>query len=88
MGNLIEVYKTYDPMEASLAKAKLMDEEIWFEITGESQLTVTMETFNTPLARMALKQPIKIFVKPEDEERAKLALYTDKSNLLNDDYEY
>lgn len=88
MKNLVEVFKTYDPMEANLAKAKLMDEEIWFEITGDSQLTVTMEAFNTPLTRMALKQPIKIFVKTEDVERAKSALYTDRSNLLNEDYEY
>ncbi len=88
MENLVEVFKTYDPMEASLAKAKLTDEEIWFEITGDSQLSITMETFNTPLTRMALKQPIKIFVRPEDEEKAKSALFTDRSNLLNDDYEY
>lgn len=88
MEDLIEVFRTYDPMEANLAKAKLMDEEIWFEIKGDSQLTITMETFNTPLTRMALKQPIIIYVIPEDVEKAKKALFTDRSNLLNDDYEY
>ncbi|MCX7832679.1 MAG: hypothetical protein N2490_00495 [Ignavibacteria bacterium] len=88
MEGLKEIFRTYDPMEANLAKAKLMDEDIWFEITGDSQLTITMETFNTPLTRMALKQPIIIYVKPDDEERAKNALFTDRSNLLNEDYDY
>jgi hypothetical protein len=37
---------------------------------------------------MALKQPIKFFVKEEDYERAKTIIDKDNSDLLQDDLEY
>lgn len=88
MEGLLEVHVTYDPMEASLIKAKLSDEEIPFKITGDFNLTMSMETFNTQLSRMALKRPIKFFVKEKDFEIAKVAINTDKSSFFDDDLEY
>jgi hypothetical protein len=85
---MVEVYTTYDSMEANLIKAKLRDEEIEFTVQGDSDLSVTMETFNSQLSRMALKQPIKFFVTEKDVEFAKIAINTDRSNLLQDDFEY
>lgn len=85
---MVEVYTTYDSMEANLVKAKLRDEEIDFAVKGDSDLTITMETFNTELSRMATKQPIKFFVAEKDVEFAKIAINTDKSGLLQDDLEY
>ena len=83
-----EVYTTYDPMEASLIKAKLSDEEIPFEVTGDFNIAISMETFNTELGRMALKRPIKFFVQEKDLEIAKVAINTDKSSFFEDDMEY
>ncbi len=84
----VEIFTTYDPVEAEIVITKLKDEEIEYTITGNAQLSVTMETFNTPLSRMALKQPIKIFVKEKDAEHAKKSITTDQSDLLQDDLEY
>ena len=86
--NLKELKITYDPMEASLIQAKLDDEEIEYKVTGNSNLTMTMDTFNSGISRMALKQPIKFFVKEEDYERAKTIIDKDNSDLLQDDLEY
>ncbi|MBK8983770.1 MAG: DUF2007 domain-containing protein [Ignavibacteria bacterium] len=83
-----EVYTTYDPMEASLIKAKLSDEEIMFEVTGDFNIAISMETFNTELGSMALKRPIKFFVQEKDIEIAKVAINTDKSSFFEDDMEY
>lgn len=83
-----EVYVTYDPMEANLIKAKLTDEDIPFSVTGTSNITMTMETFNSSLSRMALKQPIKFFVTPDFYELALAAINTDRSSMLGDDLEY
>ena len=85
---LVEVYVTYNPMEASLVRAKLNDEEIFFNVTGDYNISVSMETFNTQLGRIALKRPIKFFVKESDAEIAKVAINTDKSSLLDEDLEY
>jgi hypothetical protein len=85
---MIEVFVTYDPMEASLVKAKLSDEEIPFTVTGDYNISITMETFNTQLGRIALKRPIKFFVHESHYELAKVAINTDKSSLLEDDLEY
>ncbi|MBN1634274.1 MAG: DUF2007 domain-containing protein [Ignavibacteria bacterium] len=84
----VEIFTTYDPIEAEIVITKLKDEEIEFTVKGTTQLSVTMETFNTPLTRMALKQPIKIFVKENDAEKAKKSVTTDQSDLLRDDLEY
>ena len=84
----MEVFVTYDPMEANLVKAKLTDEEIPFNVTGDFDISFTMETFNTELGRMALKRPIKFFVEEGDFELAKVAINTDKSSLFDDDLEY
>ena len=84
----MEVFVTYDPMEASLVKAKLNDEEISFRVTGDYNIAVSMEMFNTKLGRMALKRPIRFFVQEEDFELAKVAINTDKSSFLEDDLEY
>lgn len=86
--NLTEVYLTYDPMEASLIKAKLTDEDIPFRVTGDTNVTITLETFNSPLSRMALKQPIKFFVPESYYEIALVAINTDNSSMLGDDLEY
>ena len=83
-----EVYTTYDPMEVSLIKAKLSDEEIPFEVTGDFNIAISMETFNTELGRMALKRPIKFYVQEKDIEIAKVAINTDKSSFFEDDMEY
>lgn len=88
MDDLLEVYVTYDPMEANLVKAKLNDEEIFFKITGDFNIAISMETFNTELSRMALKRPIKFFVMEKDFEIAKVAINTDKSSFFEDDMEY
>lgn len=85
---MTEVFVTYDPMEASLIKAKLTDEEIPFNVTGDFNVTMSMETFNTQLGRIALKRPIKFFVRESDLELAKVAINTDKSSLLDEDLEY
>jgi|WetSurMetagenome_2_1015567.scaffolds.fasta_scaffold1560946_1 hypothetical protein len=86
--NLKEVYVTYDPMEASLIQAKLDDEEIEYNVKGNSNLTMTMDTFNAQISRMALKQPIKFFVKEEDYDKAKAVIEKDNSDMLQDDLEY
>lgn len=88
MDDLVEVHVTYDPMEANLIKAKLTDEEILFKITGDFNIAISMETFNTELSRMALKRPIKFFVHEKDFEMAKIAINTDKSSFFDDDLEY
>ncbi|HMS63831.1 MAG TPA: hypothetical protein PKD83_01105 [Ignavibacteria bacterium] len=85
---LTEIFITYDPMEANLVKAKLRDEEIEFNVTGDYNITMSMETFNTQLGRIAMKRPIKFFVKESDIELAKVAINTDKSSLMDDDLEY
>jgi hypothetical protein len=88
MDNPVEVHVTYDPMEANLIKAKLTDEDIPFNVTGDSNVTMTMETFNSSLSRMALKQPIKFFVEQMNYENALAAINTDRSSMLGDDLEY
>lgn len=85
---MIEVYTTYDPMEANLIKAKLADEGIAFSVTGDFDIAMSMESFNTPIGRIALKRPIKFFVTEGDVEIAKTAINTDKSSFLDDDLEY
>jgi hypothetical protein len=75
-------------MEASLIKAKLTDENIPFNATGDFNITMSMETFNTEIGRMALKRPIKFFVPEEFFELAMVAINTDNSSMLPDDYEY
>lgn len=85
---MIEVFVTYDSMEANLVKAKLRDEEIEFAVKGDSDIAITMETFNSQLSRMAMKQPIKFYVAEKDVEFAKIAINTDNSDLLKDDLEY
>ncbi|MBK7252558.1 MAG: hypothetical protein IPI04_01230 [Ignavibacteria bacterium] len=76
---LVEVYVTYDPMEASLVRAKLTDEEIFFNVTGDYNISVSMETFNTQLGRIALKRPIKFFCK----KKAMRKLQKSPSILIN-----
>ena len=85
---MIEVFTTYNPMEANLIKAKLTDEEIPFKVTGDYNIATTMEAFNTELGRMAMKRPIKFFVPESHIELAKTAINTDNSSLLEDDLEY
>jgi hypothetical protein len=85
---MVEVYTTYDPMEANLIKAKLTDEEIIFNVTGDFDIALSMETFNTQMGRIALKRPIKFFVAEKDVEFARIAINTDKSSFLEDDLEY
>lgn len=84
----VELVVTYDPMEASLIQAKLDDEEIVYSVKGSGNLAMTMDTFNAEITRMALKQPIKFFVKEEDYDRAKSIIEKDNSDLLQDDLEY
>lgn len=84
----MEVFVTYDPMEANLVKAKLADEEIPFNVTGDFNIAFTMDSFNTELGRMALKRPIKFFVEEKYFELAKVAINTDSSSLLDDDLEF
>ncbi|MCY7361916.1 MAG: hypothetical protein LH629_07610 [Ignavibacteria bacterium] len=85
---MTEVFVTYDPMEANLVKAKLADEEIPYKVTGDYNIAITMETFNTVMGRIALKRPIKFFVEEDFMELAKAAINTDNSSLLGDDLEY
>ncbi len=85
---MVEVFITYDPMEANLVKAKLTDEEIPFRVTGDYNIAITMETFNTTMGRIALKRPIKFFVPESHLELAKIAINTDNSSLMEDDLEY
>lgn len=85
---MLEVYMTYDPMEANLVKAKLTDEDIPFRVTGDYNIAVSMETFNTTMGRIALKRPIRFFVPESYFELAKVAIFTDKSSLMDDDLEY
>lgn len=85
---MTEVFVTYDPMEASLIKAKLTDEDIPFNVTGDFNISSSMETFNTQLGRMALKRPIKFYVNESDIELAKTAINTDNSSMLDEDLEY
>jgi len=86
--NFKELVVTYDPMEASLIQAKLADEEIEYSVKGNSNLSMTMDTFNAEITRMALKQPIKFYVKEEDYDKAKKIIDTDNSDMLKDDLEY
>jgi hypothetical protein len=85
---MIEVFTTYDPMEANLVKAKLTDEEIPFRVTGDYNIAISMETFNTTMGRIALKRPIKFYVPESLSEIAKVAINTDKSSFMEDDLEY
>ena len=86
--NFKELVVTYDPMEASLIQAKLDDEEIEYSVKGNSNLSMTMDTFNAEITRMALKQPIKFYVKEEDYDKAKKIIDTDNSDMLKDELEY
>ena len=88
VNNLVEVFLTYNPMEASLVRAKLSDEEIPFTVTGDYNISISMETFNTELGRIALKRPIRFFVEERNYELAKVAINTDNSSLLKDDFDY
>jgi hypothetical protein len=88
MYQFVEVFTTYDPMEANLIKAKLSDENIPFTVKGDFSIAYSMEAFNTTLGRMALKQPIKFFVAEEYFEIAKVAINTDRSSFMGDDLEY
>jgi hypothetical protein len=45
--DFIEVFLTYDPMEAKLVQARLSDAEIPFSTLGDTELTLTLETFNS-----------------------------------------
>ncbi len=85
---MVEVFVTYDPMEANLVKAKLTDEEIPFRVTGDYNIAISMETFNTTIGRIALKRPIKFFVPESHIELAKIAINTDNSSFMEDDLEY
>ena len=85
---MIDGFVTYDPMETSLVKAKLTDEEIPFRVTGDYNIAISMETFNTAMGRIALKRPIKFYVPESLSEIAKVAINTDKSSFLEDDLEY
>ena len=85
---MTEVFVTYDPMEANLVKAKLTDEEIPFRVTGDYNIAISMETFNTAMGRIALKRPIKFYVPESHFELAKVAINTDRSSFLEDDLEY
>lgn len=85
---MTEVFVTYDPMEANLVKAKLTDEEIPFNVTGDFNISISMDTFNTQLGRIALKRPIKFFVRESDIELAKTAINTDNSSMLGEDLDY
>lgn len=85
---MVEVFVTYDPMKASLVRAKLTDEEIPFRVLGDYNIAISMETFNTELGRMALKRPIRFFVPESHVEIAKVAINTDKSSFMEDDLEY
>jgi hypothetical protein len=85
---MTEVFVTYDPMEANLVKAKLTDEEIPFNVTGDFNISISMDTFNTQLGRIALRRPIKFFVRESDIELAKTAINTDNSSMLGEDLDY
>lgn len=85
---MTEVFVTYDPMEANLVKAKLTDEEIQFNVTGDFNISISMDTFNTQLGRIALRRPIKFFVRESDIELAKTAINTDNSSMLGEDLDY
>ena len=84
----IEVYKTYDPIEAKLIAAKLQDKEIEFDTFGDFDLTLTMDTFNTQISRMALEQPIIFYVKEEDKDNVLQIIREDNSDMMKDDLEY
>ena len=58
---MIEVFVTYDPMEANLVKAKLTDEEIPFRVTGDYNIAISMESFNTVMGRIASEKSDQIF---------------------------
>jgi len=83
-----ELFVTYNPIEASIIRAKLDDGAIDYFVSGDSNIAMTMETFNSELSRMALKQPIKFFVDENNFENAKAILERDNSDLLQDDYNY
>lgn len=85
---MIEAYRTYDPIEADLIEAKLKDEGIEYVVSGNSNLAMTMDTFNSELNRMAVKRPIKFFVDEENLEKARLAIEKDNSEMMGDDLEY
>ncbi|KAA0210157.1 MAG: hypothetical protein OZ913_07480 [Ignavibacteriaceae bacterium] len=84
----LEVHETYNPIEASLVKAKLNDDNIPFTVSGDFDISYSMEAFNTTLSRMALKRPIKFFVPEQYFEIAKVSINTDNSSMLNDEFEY
>ena len=86
--DLKKVFETFNPNEANLVKAKLDDEEIHYFVKGDSNLAMTMDTFNAELSRMALKQPIRFYVNEEDFDKVKILIETDNSGLLTDDLEY
>lgn len=83
-----EVYETYNPILASLIKAKLTDEDIPFVVSGDTSLADTIRTFDSKLTRIALKLPIKFFVPEAFTEAAKTAINTDRSGMISDDLEY
>ena len=82
--DFIEVYRTYDPMTSKLVQAKLSDEEIPFAVIGDGELASTMDTFNSPLARMGLKVPIKIYVDKKFADKAIEVINKDNSSMLDD----
>ena len=51
---MTEVFVTYDPMEVKSLKSKATD-EIPFNVTGDFNISISMDTFNTQLGRIALR---------------------------------
>jgi hypothetical protein len=80
----IKVHETFDFMDAELIEARLQDESIEFQVMNKADIGYTMDVGNNQLGRQALGVPMKFFVRPEDEEKAKEIINEDRSALLED----
>ena len=80
--NWVIVFESPVFMEAELVEARFDDEGIGYYTINKQDLGYTVEigtywTYNAG-------KPITIFVRPEDEEKARLLIEEDRSNLLDD----
>jgi hypothetical protein len=80
----VKVYETFEYMTASIIEGRLNDEGIETQTMNKADIGYTMEVGNSQMGRQAVNMPFKIFVKPDDVEKAKEITSEDWSSILDD----
>ena len=79
----VKIYETFEYMTASLIEGRLNDEGIKTQILNKADIGYTMEVGNSEMGRKTVNMPFKIFVKPDDIEKAKEITSEDWSTILD-----